>query len=99
MGLSLPSHPSRSAERPSCHGTSVLATLAGPRREPRLIPALLLPLLLPLLPLLLLLPLLPLLPPLPPLLVLVLLPPLLMLPWTGAVMSAEGFGVVAAAML
>ena len=43
--------------------------------------------------------LLPLLPPLPPLLVLVLLPPLLMLPWTGAVMSAEGFGVVAAAML
>jgi hypothetical protein len=53
-----------------------------------LIPALLL-LLLPLLPLLL--------PPLLPLLVL--LPPLLMLPWTGAVMSAEGFGVVAAAML
>ena len=95
MGLSLPSHPSRSAERPSCHGTSVLATLAGPRREPRLIPALLLPLL----PLLLLLLLLPLLPPLPPLLVLVLLPLLLMLPWTGAVMSAEGFGVVAAAML
>ena len=80
----MPSHPSRRTERPSCHGTSVLATLAGPRREPRLIPALLLPLL----PLLLLLPLLPL-----------VLPPLLMLPWTGAVMSAEGFGVVAAAML
>jgi len=79
----LPSHPSRRAERPSCHGTSVLATLAGPRREPRLTPALLLPLL----------------PLLPPLVVLVLLPPLLMLPWTGAVMSAEGFGVVAAAML
>ena len=83
----MPSHPSRRTERPSCHGTSVVATLAGPRREPRLTPALLLPLL-PLLPLLLLLPLLPL-----------LLPPLLMLPWTGAVMSAEGFGVVAAAML
>ena len=98
MGLSLPSHPSRSAERPSCHGTSVLATLAGPRREPRLIPALLLPLL-PLLPLLLLLllPLLPLL--LLALALLVLLPLLLMPPWTGAVMSAEGFGVVAAAML
>ena len=79
----MPSHPSRRAERPSCHGTSVLATLAGPRREPRLTPALLLPLL----------------PLLPPLVVLVLLPPLLMLPWTGAVMSAEGFGVVAAAML
>jgi len=92
----LPSHPLRSAERPSCHGTSVLATLAGPRREPRLIPALLLPLL-PLLPLLLLLPLLPLLPPL--VVLLLVLPPLLMLPWTGAVMSAEGFGVVAAAML
>ena len=92
MGLSLPSHPSRSAERPSCHGTSVLATLAGPRREPRLIPALLLPLLPPLL-------LLPLLPPLPPLLPLLVLLLLLMLPWTGAVMSAEGFGVVAAAML
>ena len=39
--------------------------------------------------------LLPLLPPLLPLLPLL----LLMLPWTGAVMSAEGFGVVAAAML
>jgi len=60
-----------------------------------LIPALLLPLLPPLPPLLLL----PLLPPLPPLLPLLVLPPLLMLPWTGAVMSAEGFGVVAAAML
>ena len=95
MGLSLPSHPSRSAERPSCHGTSVLATLAGPRREPRLIPALLLPLL----PLLLLLLLLPLLPPLPPLLPLLVLLVLLVLPWTGAVMCAEGFGVVAAAML
>ena len=93
----MPSHPSRCAERPSCHGTSVVATLAGPRREPRLIPALLLPLLPPLPPLLLL----PLLPPLPPLVLplLVLLPLLLMLPWTGAVMSAEGFGVVAAAML
>ena len=88
----MPSHPSRRAERPSCHGTSALATLAGPRREPRLIPALLLPLLPPLL-------LLPLLPPLPPLLPLLVLLLLLMLPWTGAVMSAEGFGVAAAAML
>ena len=94
----MPSHPSRSAERPSCHGTSVLATLAGPRREPRLAPALLLPLLPPLPPLLLL-PLLPPLPPLLPLLVLLLVLVLLVLPWTGAVMSAEGFGVVAAAML
>ena len=91
----MPSHPSRRTERPSCHGTSVLATLAGPRREPRLIPALLLPLLPPLPPLLLL----PLLPPLPPLLPLLVLLLVLMLPWTGAVMSAEGFGVVAAAML
>ena len=91
----MPSHPSRSAERPSCHGTSALATLAGPRREPRLIPALLLPLLPPLPPLLLL----PLLPPLPPLLPLLVLLLVLVLPWTGAVMSAEGFGVVAAAML